>query len=193
MSESLAPDATHQIERRRTAFDVVLGILSVLAGIIVLGHVAIAGVISILFIGWMLLLGGVVLAVSAILNWRDHAHRWDLAAGAVFAVTGFAFVRNPAVGLLVLTLVAGSLLLVGGVIRVVAAFQPQAPRALLLTNGVVTLLLGGLVVSGWPESALWLLGTVLGVQLVVDGITTALVGRVRVVETTTVDDAVAPA
>jgi len=88
-------------------------------------------------------------------------------------------IRNPGAGLLVLTLVAGSLLLAGGIVRIVAAFQPEAPRAVLLTNGIITLLLGILIVTQWPMSALWLLGTILGVQLIIDGITTALIGRLR--------------
>lgn len=181
MATSTNPDGTMPtLEHRRTGWDLVLGLLSVIAGVIVLGHVAIASLISVLFLGWMLILGGVVLIVAAFALWKEANHRWDLAAGAVFAVIGFTFVRNLGVGLLALTLVAGSLLLVGGIVRIVAAFQPGAPRAVLLVNGVITLLLGLMVLNRWPISALWFLGTILGVQLILDGITTAMVGRVRV-------------
>jgi membrane protein HdeD len=169
-------------ERRRTGWDLVFGVLSVIAGIVVLGHVAIASLVSVLFLGWTLMLGGVALAVSAIALWKEPRHRWDLASGALFVVLGFAFVRNPGIGVLALTLVAGSVLLIGGFVRIVAAFQPGAPRAVLLANGVVTLLLGFLVINRWPVSALWFLGTILGVQLILDGITTAMVGRVRATE-----------
>ncbi|MFP4148628.1 MAG: DUF308 domain-containing protein, partial [Nitriliruptoraceae bacterium] len=148
------------------------------------GHVAIASLISVLFLGWTLLLGGVVLVVAAIVLWKEATHRWDLAAGVLFVLLGFSFVRNPEVGLLTLTLLAGSLLLLGGMVRIVVAFQPGAPRAVLLLNGAITLLLGGLVLSRWPVSALWFLGTVLGIQLILDGLTTAIVGRVRVERTT---------
>jgi membrane protein HdeD len=175
-------DPSITLERRRTGWDIVFGLFAVAAGVVALVHVAIASLISVLFLGWMLVVGGVVLAVSAIAGWSEPKRRWDLASGGLFLILGFGFVRNPGVGLLVLTLLAGSLLLVGGVVRLVAAFQPGAPRVLLLANGAITLLLGLMVLNRWPVSALWLLGTVLGVQLIVDGITTALVGRVRVVE-----------
>jgi membrane protein HdeD len=169
------------LQRRRTSWDLVLGALSALAGVFVLGHVAFASLVSILFVGWMLLVGGIVLAISAVVGWSDPTHRWDLASGALLAILGLGLVRNPGVGLLVLTLLAGSLLLLGGVVRLVAAFQDGAPRAVLAINGIVTILLGMMVLLNWPVSAVWFLGTILGVQLVLDGITLAAVGRIRVV------------
>jgi uncharacterized membrane protein HdeD (DUF308 family) len=167
------------LEQRRTRWDIVFGLLLVIAGAVVLAHVALASLVSILFIGWMLVFSGVALAVTALVGWNS-GHRWDLAAGALLVVMGIGFLRNPGVGLLVLTLLAGSLLTVGGIIRMVAAFQPGSPRAALLVNGVLTLILGLMVLNQWPVSALWFLGTVLGIQLILDGFTTALSGRIRV-------------
>jgi uncharacterized membrane protein HdeD (DUF308 family) len=173
------------VSRKRTGWDIVFGLLSVVAGVVVLGHVAIASLISVLFLGWTLLLGGIVLVVAALAMWKQATHRWDLAAGVLFLLLGFSFIRNPGVGLLTLTLLAGSLLLLGGIVRIVLAFQPGAPRAVLLINGIITVLLGGMVLNQWPVSALWFLGTVLGIQLILDGVTTAMVGRVRVDRTPT--------
>jgi uncharacterized membrane protein HdeD (DUF308 family) len=170
---------TQRFERRRTGWDVALGLLAVVAGIVVLGHTALAGAISVLFLGWTILLGGVVLAVNAVVGWEDARNRWDLPLGVLFVLLGLGFVRNPGIGLLTLTLLAGSLLVVGGIIRIVAAFQPGAPRGLLILGGVVTLLLGGMVLGQWPVSALWFLGTVLGIELIMDGLVTAFAGRVR--------------
>lgn len=172
-----------RVERRRTGWDIAFGVLSVIAGIVALSHVALASVLSVLFLGWTVLLGGIVLAVHAIIGWRDAHRRWDLALGALLFLVGFGFIRNPGVGLLTLTLLAGSLLLVGGLVRIIAAFQPDAPRGLLLFSGAVTLLLGFMVLNQWPVSAAWLLGTILGIQLILDGITTALTGRLRPVRT----------
>jgi membrane protein HdeD len=172
-------------ERRRTGWDILFGVLSVIAGIFALGHVALAGAISVLVLGWTILLGGVALAISAIVGWKEPGRRWDLAFGALLFLLGLGFVRNPGVGLLTLTLLAGSLLLVGGVVRLVSAFQPGAPRGLLLLSGSVTLLLGLMVLNQWPVSALWFLGTILGIELILDGITTAISGRPRPVRVDT--------
>ncbi len=181
------------LKYRRTIWDVILGVITVIAGGIVLGHVAIASLVSILFVGWMLLVSGATVMISGIVGWKQPAQRWNLATGAVLAILGLGFVRNPGAGLLVLTLLAGSMLLAAGVIRLVAAFQPGSPRAVLLFNGAVTLALGFMVINRWPASALWLLGTILGVQLIVDGMTTALVGRVRPTEVASIDRTDRPA
>lgn len=173
------PDA---FERRRTKWDVVFGVLTVVAGGVLLGHVALASLVSVLFLGWALIIGGIVVFVSALTSWGEPGHWWAVIAGALLAVLGFGFVGNPGASLLVLTLLAGSLLIVGGIVRLVAALQPGAPKGMLLVNGVVTLLLGLMVFSQWPISALWYLGMVLGIQLVLDGLTTATSGRVRAVE-----------
>lgn len=178
-TEIMTIEQPSSFERRRTGWDIVLGVLSVLAGIFALGHVALAGAISVLVLGWTILLGGVVLAISAIVGWKEPGRRWDLVFGALLFLLGLGFIRNPGVGLLTLTLLAGSLLLVGGILRIVAAFQPGAPRALLLLSGAVTLLLGFMVLNRWPVSALWFLGTVLGIELILGGITTAISGRPR--------------
>ncbi len=175
----MADQTVDAFEYRWTIWDLLLGVLSVIAGGFILGHVAIASLVSILFVGWMSMFAGGALAVAGIVGWKEPARRWSLATGAILFILGLQLVRNPGAGLLVLTLVAGSLLLAAGIVRVVAAFQSGAPRAVLLTSGAITLLLGFLVVSQWPLSALWLLGTILGVQLIVDGITTAWIGRLR--------------
>jgi membrane protein HdeD len=167
------------MERRRTGWDIAFGVLSVIAGIVALSHVALASAISVVFLGWTILLGGIVLAIHAVVGWRDTHRRWDLALGALLFLLGFGFLRNPGIGLLTLTLLAGSLLLVGGFVRIIAAFQPDAPRGLLLFSGGVTLLLGLMVLAQWPVSALWFLGTILGIELILDGITTAMTGRLR--------------
>jgi uncharacterized membrane protein HdeD (DUF308 family) len=167
------------LERRRTNWDIALGVLSIIAGGFALGHVALAGAISVLFLGWTILIGGVALAANAIVGWKDHGRRWNLPFGALLFLLGLGFIRNPGVGLVTLTLLAGSLLLVGGIVRLVAAFQPGAPRGLLLLSGTVTFLLGFMVLNQWPVSAFWFLGTILGIELILDGITTAISGRLR--------------
>lgn len=174
------------LERRRTGWDLLLGSLTTIAGGVVLGHTALASTVSVLFVGWMLLVAGVVQVIAALLGWRDPARRWNLAFGTLVGLMGAGLVANPTAALATLTWVAGSLLLIGGVLRLVLAFQPGTPTAVLLYGGTVEAVLGMLLLLAWPGSARWFLGAALGVQLLVDGGTTLLVGRWRLQQVRTV-------
>lgn len=170
------------IERRRTGWDVLFGALTAIAGIVVLTHVGLASTVSVLFLGWMLLVAGSVLIGAALLGWSDPTRRWNVAFGSVAGVLGAGFVANPAAGLATLTWIAGSLLLLAGVLRLVVAFQPGTPTAVLLYGGTVQTVLGLLLLLAWPGSARWFLGAALGAQLLVDGATTMLIGRWRLLQ-----------
>lgn len=167
------------LERRRTGWDVLFGVLTIVAGLVVLGHVGLASTISVLFVGWMLLVGGIVLVGAALLGWTDTARRWNLAFGTLAGLLGTGFVANPSAGLATLTWVAGSLLLLGGVLRLLLAFQPGTPTGVLLYGGTIQAVLGLLLLLAWPGSARWFLAGALGIQLVLDGATTLAVGRWR--------------
>jgi membrane protein HdeD len=164
---------------KRTGWDVLLGLLLVATGAFVLGDVAIASVVSVLFVGWTLLVGGVIAVVLALFRMRRGGFWIGLLNGALTLVTGLVFVRNPGVTLLALSLVTGALLIGGGIIRLVLAVQEPDQRLVLAISGVLSVVLGLMVLNRWPESALWLLGTLLGIQIVVDGVLLILLGRPR--------------
>ena len=158
-----------QLTARRSAGDVLLGVVLVVMGAFVLGDVVLAGVVSVLFLGWTLLIGGAI-GVGLALLWIGRGGFWvGMISASLSLVAGLVFVRNPGVALLALSLVVGALLMVGGVLRIVAAVQVPEQRLILIVTGVLSLVLGLMMLNNWPVSALWLLGTLLGVVLVVAG------------------------
>ena len=168
---------------RRTGWDVALGVILVLTGMVVLGDVVLASVISVLFLGWTLVIGG---AIGVIMSLRliGRGRFWiGMFSGVLSLVSGVIFLRNPGAALLALSLAIGSIMLVVGVVRLVAAVQHPEARWVMLLSGLVSLVFGLLILSQWPTSALWLIGTLLGVHLILDGIGLLLVGRPRLVAT----------
>jgi uncharacterized membrane protein HdeD (DUF308 family) len=164
---------------KRTGWDVLLGLVLVVTGAVVLGDVVVASVVSVLFVGWTLLLGGAFAVVLALFRIGRGGFWIGLLNGALTLVVGLVFVRNPGVTLLALSLVAGALLVGGGLVRVVLAIREPEHRLLLVLSGVASVVLGLMIVNRWPESALWLLGTLLGIQIVVDGLLLIVLGRPR--------------
>jgi len=173
-------------ELRHTGWDVLLGLLLVAAAIIMLSHVAIASLVSILFLGWMSLISGAVLLAASLFRIRMPGFWQGMIGGALFLALGIGILRNPGIGLAVLSLLVGSLFLAGGIARLASAFQSENGRVLLVINAVITTALGLLILFQWPVSALWLLGTLVAVQFLLEGLTMILMGRLRPIEQTAV-------
>lgn len=171
-------DAT-ALERRRTGWDVVLGILLVIGGFVILGNAVVATTVSVLLLGWMALFSGILLLVSALFRIGSGGF-WSAAlGGGVLVVLGLFLLRNPGVGALTLTLLAGSLFLTTGLVRIFLGFQVTEARSLLVISGIISVALGLLVLFNLLEATLALLGVLLGVQTLLEGLTLLVAGRLR--------------
>jgi uncharacterized membrane protein HdeD (DUF308 family) len=164
---------------RRTGWDVILGIVVVIAGLILLGNVVVATAVSVLFLGWMALISGLVLFVAAFFRLRSGGF-WSAAlGGAMLAVLGLFLLRNTVVGALTLTLIAGALFFASGLTRVVAAGQAEEGRWLFIASGLISVALGLWVLFNLGTATLTLLGTLVALQTLVEGVTLIVVGRLR--------------
>ncbi len=165
--------------RRRTTGDIVVGILVIVAAVVMFGDVVLATVISVRLLGWTALVCGIVMVARTLLAIRSGA-TWTVAlGGVVLVVVGLFFLRNPGIGALTLTLLAGSLFLTSGLIRVASALAVPELRALLVLSGLISVGLGVFVLLNLTTATLGLLGTLLAVQTLIEGITLVAVGRPR--------------
>lgn len=173
------------VERRRTGWDIALGLLLIVIAFVVLGHAVIATVVSVLFLGWMLLIGGLVLLVASFFRIRSGGF-WSAAlGGSILAVLGVVMLRNTGAAVVTLTLVTGALIFAEGLVRLISAFQRHegVDRWMLVFSGAISVILGLFVLFNLWEASFVLLGILLGVQALLDGITLIAVGRIRVTET----------
>ncbi len=99
--------------------------------------------------------------------------------GAILAVIGLFVLRNPVVGAVALTLGAGVTFFVSGLTRMAWAFGAEKGRLLLIISGLISLGLGFYVLFNLSTATLVLLGILLGIQTVLEGISLMLIGRVR--------------
>jgi len=83
-----------------------------------------------------------------------------LVLGALYVFAGFVAFSNPLLTAVVLTLLLGAALVVSGIVRIVLAFSMKEgkPWGWALLSGVVTLLLGLIILARWPFSSLYVLG-----------------------------------
>ena len=89
----------------------------------------------------------------------------------LYVAVGVMTFVNPLVATASLTLLAGAALVATGVLRLVMAFQNrELPYwGWVAFSGVLSLLLGGMILAQWPGSSLWVLGTFLAIELIFQG------------------------
>jgi len=157
--------------RAKSGWIVALGIVYVIAGFIALGSVVMATVVSVFVVGIMMLIAGVAEVINAfqVKSWGKFL-LWVL-LGVLYIVAGFVTFQNPLLAAAILTLVLGVTLIVSGVMRLILAFSMKAgmPWIWIALSGVITFLLGAIILSHWPVSSLYILGVFLGVDLVFAG------------------------
>lgn len=173
----LAPFDIEVIREKRGWF-IAIGI-----GLLILGVAAIflplaASVVTTLVIGWLMIVGGVFHAIHAIRNRRWVGWGWELAGAALYTVAGVLLVTRPVAGTITLTLLLAVFFAASGVLKIIRAVQHRAmPRwGWLLFDGIVSLLLGALIAGGWPGTAAWAIGLLVGIDLLFDGSSMLLLG-----------------
>jgi uncharacterized membrane protein HdeD (DUF308 family) len=156
---------------------IALGVLMILIGILAIGSAAWATVVSVLFFGWLLFVGGCVQFINAFMS--RHWHGWfvPLLGAILQIVVGLLIVRHPIAGELTLTLLLAAGFLVSGIFRIVAGIAMDLPhRGWVFLNGLITLVLGVLIWRQWPLSGLWVIGLFIGIDLLFGGWTCVTLG-----------------
>ncbi len=171
------------IERQKSGVDIFIGILLVLAGIYVLGNVVLATAITALFIGWFALVSGIFELVGSFFKIKSGNFWSHALGGAVLTVFGLFVIRNPAIAVVSLTILAGALFFSTGLMRIFMAAQVPAGRWAFILSGLISVALGVMVLFNLAAASFALLGILLGVQTLVEGLTIILVGRLRKVTT----------
>jgi uncharacterized membrane protein HdeD (DUF308 family) len=145
--------------------------------LIILGIAAIAlPIASTIFVEtWFALIlvsAGAAKLVYAFQTRESGGFVWKLLLSILYVATGVMLFINPYRGILTLTLLLGSFLLAEGVFELILAFRlrPQKNWLWVLGDGVITLLLGGMIWFQWPFDAPWLLGTLVGASVLFTGI-----------------------
>ena len=159
-----------------------LSVVLIALGVIAVALPQIGGLAVALYFGWLLLLGGVALLLFA---WRTHAGgvmNLQVGLGVLYVLIGIFLIARPGAGLASLTLLLAGYLLLEGLLELAAAFRlrPAAGRTWLLIDGVVALVLAAMIVTSWPSSAAWVVGTLVGINLIFGGVSRLMVtGAVR--------------
>jgi uncharacterized membrane protein HdeD (DUF308 family) len=162
-------------------FWLVVGILSIIAGMVALANPFAATLAAELMAGYMFLIIGILTIFTAFQDQGWGARIWALLLGALITVFGFNLVANPLQGVLQLTMIVASLMMVMGIFRIIIAFTPvaQGARIFLILAGIVSIVLSMMIFSNFPESSFIVLGVLLAIELISNGVSMIFVALDR--------------
>jgi uncharacterized membrane protein HdeD (DUF308 family) len=158
------------ITENRTWF-IVFGILLIVLGTLGILFPFITTIAAKIFLGWLLLVGGLVQIIHAF-----SARGWsefflDLLMGLLFLVGGAWLAFFPLTGIVTLTIFLAAMFVVQGVIEIAMALRMRSHKGWvwMLLAGIVALAVGFLILAQLPSSATWAIGLLVGINLIMTG------------------------
>jgi len=156
--------------QKRWSWILGLGIALIVLGTIACGSVVVTSLATMVFVGWLMILGGVLEAGHAFTCKAWSGFFVDLLSGVLYTVAGFFIVANPGASAVALTFVIAMYLIFGGVFRIMMTLVRRFEHwPWFLLHGVVNLVLGIAIWRQWPFSGLWVIGLFVGIDLVLNG------------------------
>ena len=144
--------------------------------LVVLGAVAVvrsmtATLVSMMFFGWLLIFAAAIEIVQAVIVGHWAGFFGHALSAILYGVLGLIFVTRPIITAEVLTLMMALFFLVGGLFQIVgSAWMSVGGWGWQVLDGLITVVLGLMILAQWPISGLWVIGLFIGIQLIFYGI-----------------------
>jgi uncharacterized membrane protein HdeD (DUF308 family) len=156
---------------------IVLGVIAVCAPV--------AATIAVdIYVGWLLLVSGLIGFIAIVSTHHVHAFLWSLITAALSVVIGILLILKPIEGAVSLTVVLTAFFIAEGVFQAAVAIAARHAMSgawvWMLVSGVADLALAAIIILGWPGTAFWALGLLVGINLLTSGfavVMAALGGR----------------
>jgi uncharacterized membrane protein HdeD (DUF308 family) len=159
------------------------GIVMMILGVLAVAVPNIATLAVEIFVGWLFFAGGIFRAISVWHSRQAPGFVWSLLAAVLSVVLGLILIFHPLAGVLTLTMVLVAFFVIEGIASIVAAIEHRQHLrswGWVLFSGIIDLLLAYLIWQGWPSSASWAIGLLVGINMLFLGLSlvmTALAAR----------------
>jgi uncharacterized membrane protein HdeD (DUF308 family) len=164
-------DQNTSIFKQVTGLSIGWGVVMILLGFLALALPLGTGVAVSEVTAWIVIFAGVAHFAAAFAGRSFGSVLWRLLIGAVYVIGGGYLASNPGLTLEALTAVMATIFTLEGVLEIARFFQFHAysGSGWILFDGIITLALAYLIWRPWPNSSVWAIGTILGVNLMVSG------------------------
>ena len=159
----------------------VVGIISIVGGIFALFNPLSATFAAEQLAGFLFLLVGILQFVALFTVGSTSAKVFAAIGGVVGVLLGFELLTEPLQGILTLTMVVAILFMVTGIVRTVVAFAIKGTRAFIpvLFSGIISIILAIMIFSGYPQSSTYILGVLLAIELISNGLSLVMYSRLH--------------
>lgn len=148
-----------------------IGILLIGLGMLAIGYANWATEFTVILLGIVLIGAGILQIASGFYASRWTGFSLSMFLGLFYIIAGVVSIVKPVDGALALSLLIAALLLVGGAFRLITALRYRFENwGWVVFNGVITMLLGILILAEWPASAVWVIGLFVGIDLLFVGL-----------------------
>ena len=149
-----------------------IGVLLIVLGLVAIAQPAVSTIFAETWFALILVSAGAAKLTYAFQTRDSGGFVWKLLLSVLYIAIGVMLFVSPLKGVLTLTLLLGSFLLTEGVFNLILAFRLRGQQnwTWVLVDGIITLLLGGMIWFQWPFNAPWLIGTLVGVSVLFTGI-----------------------
>ena len=169
----VAADVRNAVRRHWVLF-LVQGIIMIVLGFLAVARPMIATLAVEIFAGWLFLVGGVVGLAGIFTAWKTPGFVWGLIRAVMAILIGILLLWRPLAGVLTLTLLLAAFFAAQGITQIIAALTQRAALpgswGWVLVSGIIDLILAAIIISGWPGTAAWVLGLLVGVNLIMSGV-----------------------
>jgi uncharacterized membrane protein HdeD (DUF308 family) len=171
ITEPMGSNMTATALGNRWGWLLVLGIVQIIAGWIAIAVPVVASFAAVAFFGALMMVAAIFQLIHAfkVRSWPRSA--WYGLGGVFYAITGVLVAMYPVSGALALAVMIAILLIADGALRVGFAMtvRPVPGWGWLIAGGLGSIVVGVILLIGWPATALWVTGLLLGINLIFTG------------------------
>ena len=161
--------------RQNAGMAVFAGILLIILGFLAMGSPLMAGLSVALFVGWMLIIGGIMQVIFAI---KSRGGMFAILMGVLSLLAGGYMISNPGVTLAALSIILAVFLIISGIAEALVAFSvhPADGWVWALISAIASFILGVMIWQQFPIGGALAIGILLGLKLLFSGMMLLMFG-----------------
>jgi len=167
-----------RVAKKVTGWYIAAAVLFIILGMFAIVEPAVAGLGVTLLVGWLLIFGAIAHFIGAFKGGGAKHVVLQILIGIAYLVGGIYSLTHPLLAIGTLTLLLAAVIFAAGVLEIISYFRLKGEGASgwVLFNGVIALLLGGMIWFHWPSSSVWAIGILVGVNLLMTGMARLMFG-----------------